>query len=334
MGVGVSTPGEAGPETALGPPAALDNEILERLGAIEGRLRDTQAMAARAYEASFRWPQVLEAVRAEPGYEAAYSGEPLVTVRVATYNASSLLCERALASLRRQTYSRWEAIVVGDACTDDTEDRVRALGDPRIRFLNLPFQGPYPEDDLARWYIAGSRPFNVALQQAAGQWIAPLDHDDEWDSDHIEVLLKEAQESRAELVYGRIRIVDTVSGAESEMGTWPPVRGQFGFLGALHHRGLRVFQYDENCRFADEPGDWNLMRRMWDAGVRFRFLDRPVATNYFTPRHRTFTTEQRMIEELRDWARQLEEARDWWRREAERFEAQLGAQTSSPGAGS
>ena len=34
---------------------------------------------------------------------------------------------------------------------------------------------------------------------------------------------------------------------------------------------------------AGEPGDWNLARRMWQAGVRFAFLDRIVTTYYWVP---------------------------------------------------
>jgi hypothetical protein len=289
----------------------IEHELLRRLDELERRLRDTQAMAARAYEAVLDWPRELIHMRAEPDYADAFGGEPLVSVRVATFNRGAILCERSLASLLSQTYSNWEALVVGDACTDDTEERVRALGDERIRFWNLPFRGPYPEEDRARWYVAGSGPANAALVAARGSWIAPLDDDDEWDPDHIEALLNEAQHTRAEVVYGRIRVVDEQTRETiQESGAWPPTMGQFGFLACIQHRGLARFHYDPNCRFADEPGDWNLARRMWDAGVRFAFIDRAVATNYFAPRHRTLTTEQRMIEELRGWSHELEATRD------------------------
>lgn len=278
---------------------------------LERRLRDTQAMAARAYESVLDWPRKVNEMRQEPDYGKPFEGEPLVSVRVATFNRGATLCERALASLLGQTYTNWQALVVGDACTDDTEERVSALGDDRIRFWNLPYRGPYPEEGRARWYVAGSAPANAALAAVEGDWIAPLDDDDEWDPDHIECLLNEAQHTRAELVYGRIRIVDEQTRQMTqEMGAWPPTMGQFGFLACIQHRGLGRFHYDPNCRFADEPGDWNLARRMWDAGVRFAFIDRAVATNYFTQRHDTLTTEQRMIEELRAWARELEATRD------------------------
>jgi glycosyltransferase involved in cell wall biosynthesis len=234
---------------------------------------------------------------------------------------SEILCDRALASLRRQTYERWEAVVVGDHCTDDTAERVASIGDPRIRFVNLPFRGPFPTHGRARWYVTGIRPYNVGLQRAKGQWIAMLDHDDQWEPFHLETLIGEAQRVRAEIVYARIRIIDAETGRESEMGRWPPELGEFGFLAALQHCGLRRFLYDENCRFADEPGDWNLARRLWEAGVRFWFVDRVIATHHYIRRFDDPTTEERMISELRGWAKELERARDWWRAKAEEHEA-------------
>jgi hypothetical protein len=297
--------------------------VLERLDELERRLRDTQAIATRTYEAQFRWPEVVAEIRSAADYDRAFEDDPLVTVRVATFNLGEILVERALASLLRQTYANWECIVVGDALADDTAERIRALGDDRIRFTNLEVRGPYPEDDRARWFVAGTGPMNAGAEAAAGAWIAALDHDDEWDDDHLEVLLREAQRTRAEVVYGRIRILDVQTGAETEMGEWPPVRGGFGFLGAIYHRGLNRIPYDLNARFADEPGDWNLARRLWDAGVRFQFLDRPVATNYFTPRHDALTTDQRVVEELRGWIVELEAARDRHLEDLARAQAEI-----------
>lgn len=300
------------------------NELLHRVRNIETELRNTQALVARAYERTFAWDRLLTEIRQSPGYGAGFEGEPLISVRVATFNLGEILCERALASLRRQTYERWEAHVVGDHCTDDTEERIRKLNDPRISFTNLPFRGPYPEDDKARWYVAGIPPANSSLLQANGAWIAALDHDDEWDDDHLTCLLAAAQEHRAEVAYGNLRIIDAATHEQTgEMGAWPPIRGQFGFLAALQHAGLRSFQYDPNCRFADEPGDWNLARRLWEVGVRFHYVDRAVATSYFTPRHATFTTEQSIIEDLRDWAAQLQEAVRFWKAQADRSAAEL-----------
>jgi Glycosyl transferase family 2 len=297
--------------------ALIQDEVLQRLADLERRLRDTQALTARTYESLQNWPSLLDEIRRDSHYEESFVKSPLITVRIATYNAADLLLGRAIRTLRAQSYDNWEAIIVGDANTDDTEVRVAALEDERIRYFNLPSRGPYPDDPLGLWYVAGTYGMNAGSDAARGAWIAPLDHDDEWEEDHLEVLLSAAQRERAEVVYGRIRVLDETNGTSTEMGAWPPARGDFGFLGALYHAGLARFRYDQNCRFADEPGDWNLARRMWDAGVTFYFLDRVVATQFFTPRHDTATFEQRTERELRKWIEELEAARDWWQASAE-----------------
>ena len=92
------------------------------------RLRRTQALTARVYEAQQRWPALLEAARAEPSYARAYEEpEPLVSVADLDVPLARHVVRRALASVLAQTHTRWEAIVVGDHCTDDTAERVAAL---------------------------------------------------------------------------------------------------------------------------------------------------------------------------------------------------------------
>jgi hypothetical protein len=262
-------------------------EQVQRTMDIQARARRTQALAARAYEAAFDWPGQLATIRSEAEYDGAWEeSEPLVSVRIATYNRADLLCERALASVRAQTYEHWEAIVVGDALTDDTEARIRAIGDPRIRFFNLPVRGPYPVDEFEHWLVGGTAPVNAALREVRGRWIAPLDDDDAWDDDHLEVLLEHARETGAELVYGRLRTSDAATGTplSHEVGSWPPAFTQFGIQAALFHGALRRFEYDSNALWIEESADWNLVRRLWDAGVRFSYLDRVVGTYFMTPR--------------------------------------------------
>ena len=231
---------DGGEPSRAAPEAEAARDLVARLAELDQRVADVQALTARIYERTFDWARELAAIRSAPDYEAAWDeSEPLVSVRIATYDNPELLCERALVSLRAQTYERWEAIVVGDAVTDDTEARVRAIGDPRIRFVNLPHRGPYPEDEYRQWLVAGIPAMNRGTREANGRWIAPLDHDDEWDADHMEVLLAEARRSRAELAYGQLRVRDAATGRPlpSIVGSWPPEYSKFGLQGAIYHAG-------------------------------------------------------------------------------------------------
>ena len=114
---------------------------------------------------------------------------PRVSIITATYNRSDVL-RWALASVRRQVYSDWEHIIVGDACTDDTEALVRSHDDPRVRFVNL-------ESNVGEQ----SGPNNVGLEMARGDLIAYLNHDDLWFADHLASLTAEIEALGADLVH-------------------------------------------------------------------------------------------------------------------------------------
>jgi glycosyltransferase involved in cell wall biosynthesis len=242
--------------------------------------------AFRSYEASFDFPGRLAAARARPDYERSYDAGPLVSVVLPTYNRAELLCERGLASVLRQSYERLDVIVVGNACTDDTVERVNALGDPRVRVVNLAYQAPGPEDDVRRWHNSGTAPINHGFALAAGAWIAVQHDDDEWDDDYLERVLGAAQRAHAEVAYCRARAVhgETGQALPFEVGAYPPVLGQFGTQFAVFHQALRLFGYDPACAWIGEPNDWNFARRMLDAGVRFEFVPEALATYHMTPR--------------------------------------------------
>ena len=55
---------------------------------------------------------------------------PLVTVMIPTFNAAGIL-PMALGSLLAQTYKNWEYIIIGDGCTDYTEEMVNS----NIKFM-------------------------------------------------------------------------------------------------------------------------------------------------------------------------------------------------------
>ncbi len=106
---------------------------------------------------------------------------PRVTVIIATYNWSEVL-PTSVGSVVRQTFRDFELLVVGDACTDDSEQVMERL----IK--------EHPDSDI-RWINcaqnAGSQygPNNEGIRQAHGEYIAYLGHDDLWLPHHLEVLV-------------------------------------------------------------------------------------------------------------------------------------------------
>ncbi len=47
-----------------------------------------------------------------------------------------------------------------------------------------------------RWMVAGTKPANKGIELCSGDWIAPLDDDDEFSEDHLDVLLNHAKVCR------------------------------------------------------------------------------------------------------------------------------------------
>lgn len=254
------------------------------------RVRRAQALTARTYEALQGWPELLASARAAEDYELAYTDpEPLVSIPIPTYHSPDTLCDRALASVLAQTYSNWEAIVVGDHCTDDTEERVRAIADSRISFHNLSVRERDPSDPWERWAIKGSVSRSTGIEMARGRWIAPLSHDDAWDPCHLVTLLEEARAQRAEVAYSRMRMVaaeDPALPVVRTVGVFPPTPGEWGWQSAIFHGALRFLRYDRTCALASEPNDWNLARRAWEAGVRFHCVPRTTVSLFVYDRQR------------------------------------------------
>ncbi len=103
---------------------------------------------------------------------------PLISVVIPTYNQASLL-RLALQSVMAQTHQNWEAIVINNHSSDDTENVVRSIHDQRISLINFANNG----------IIAASR--NLGIQQARGEYVAFLDSDDTWVPRKLEICLKQ-----------------------------------------------------------------------------------------------------------------------------------------------
>jgi glycosyltransferase involved in cell wall biosynthesis len=99
----------------------------------------------------------------------------LVSVIVPVLNGEYFI-SRTLTSILNQTYQRLEVIVVDDGSTDRTPSIVEAFArsDPRIKL----FSGPHAGVATAR---------NTAIARANGTLIAPVDADDLWHRQKIEL---------------------------------------------------------------------------------------------------------------------------------------------------
>lgn len=205
--------------------------------------------------------------------------DPLVSVLIHTYNRANIITERTIPSVLNQSYTNIEIIIVGDHCTDETERSIKALNDSRIKFYNLSKRGNYPQKKEDRWKVAGVVPANKAIELSSGEWIAPLDDDDEFSVDHIETLLKLALDNDYEMVYGKVKM-EKKPGIWIDLGSYPLRKGHISRIATLYHSKLKFFKYDIESWKYGEPADWNMWRRMKEAGVRIGFTDNVVGKHY------------------------------------------------------
>lgn len=98
---------------------------------------------------------------------------PRISILIPTYNRGYCI-EECLHSALAQGYAEIEIIVVDDASSDDTRERVARIGDPRLRyFAHEHNQG-------------GAAARNTGIRAARGDYIAFLDSDDRWLPDKLE----------------------------------------------------------------------------------------------------------------------------------------------------
>lgn len=218
--------------------------------------------------------------RETPQYQAAFDqAEPLVSICIATFNRAELLRERSLRSCLDQTYRNIEIIVVGDACTDDTERMMATVSDSRVRFVNLKQRGEYPEDPHLRWMVAGTAAVNHALGMASGHFITHLDDDDEHAPERLEVLLKSLIEKRADLVYHPFHF-------ETAHHKWRVNRARsFRYVNAttssiFYHQYFRSVPWDPMAYRFREPGDWNRLRKIRFLGAHIMRDPRILLSHY------------------------------------------------------
>lgn len=97
---------------------------------------------------------------------------PRFSIVIPAWNVERWLPE-TIASVRAQTVTDWELIVVDDGSTDGTAAIVKGQDDDRVRLISQPNSGV----SIAR---------NRGISEARGEFIAFLDADDLWSPTHLQ----------------------------------------------------------------------------------------------------------------------------------------------------
>jgi hypothetical protein len=283
--------------------AAFDARVADldaKLDAVARRIEDIAAACAQHGEQLRIATEILRTLHDEEAtnrvrlhelrrtaeYARAFDeADPLVSVVITTYDRAQLLCERSIPSVLEQTYQNFEIVVVGDGAPPEVLEALASLDEPRLRYVNMSVNGPYSDVPEHAWLAVGTPPFNRAIAEARGRWLAPLDDDDSFTPEHIERLLEAARERRLELVYGLLRC-NYPDGTQDFIGEFPPrtefteLRSSFGLQAALLHGGLRFMQMHLTDPLFGLANDVSLSRRMIRAGVQVGMISEVVSDYY------------------------------------------------------
>jgi glycosyltransferase involved in cell wall biosynthesis len=210
---------------------------------------------------------------------------PLVTVVIATFNSSRSL-KLTLESVLAQDFADYEVWVVGDACTDNSQDIVHSFGDKRLQWKNLS-------------HNSGSQgaPNNEGIRRARGEYIAYLGHDDLWFPWHLSNLISFIQKTNADLVHS-LSAMFSPRGLEYTVG--PPSIGRtyenhFVFPSSwLHHR--RVIEdcggWGDHLKLP-RGVDMDFQRRVHLAGKNILFYPRLSLLKFPSALWRTYALDSR-----------------------------------------
>src|SRR5690242_12951899 len=123
----------------------------------------------------------------------------MISVIIPAYNAERYLSQ-TVERVRSQTYDDWELIVVDDGSSDSTCEIVErfAKQDRRIRLVKQ-----------QNGRVAAARSRGIFECAEGTEFVAFLDHDDVWDSDALQTLLRPlALDAELPAAHGVARLID------------------------------------------------------------------------------------------------------------------------------
>lgn len=126
----------------------------------------------------------------------------LVSVVIPTKNRLKKL-ERAIRSVIEQDYANWELLVVDDKSEEDVHALVKSFRDNRIIYLLNSKSNS--NANVCR---------NIGMENANGEFVAMLDSDDEWLSNHLSDKVEFIKTNNCDGVFGSAYIFDGVNKKE------------------------------------------------------------------------------------------------------------------------
>lgn len=203
---------------------------------------------------------------------ASFKTKPLISVIMPLYNAPVKYLELAIESIQKQTYTNWELCMVDDGskdlrCVRFAEEKVKS--DPRVRFQRCERNGGI------------SAASNVALEMAAGEYIALIDQDDVVPNDAFFWFVKEInQHPDADFLYSDECKTDASEKIVPSCYYFKPDWSQFLLLNHMYTGHLTLYRTSLVRQIGgfrsqfDFSQDYDLALRMGDATTHIYHIER------------------------------------------------------------
>jgi glycosyltransferase involved in cell wall biosynthesis len=197
----------------------------------------------------------------------------------------------AIQSILRQSFKSFHLYVVGDGCTDDTENvvkKLQSLSPGKITWFNL-----RRNHGGGHWRHlkgdSGAAARNYGFHISKEPYIAYLDDDDMYHTDHLELLHKTLTAGDYDFVYSKgVFIYPQRGSRELIIGSEPPRYQGLGTNAIMHTRTIanrvmfsipspqREHGMDKGLWKSSKATlaahDWELIQRFLAAGGRWKFI--------------------------------------------------------------
>jgi glycosyltransferase involved in cell wall biosynthesis len=170
-----------------------------------------------------RFELASEAARATLTDELPPEG-PLVVICMATHEPPSMLFDKQIESIRRQTHRHFICVISDDASSERGWERIRrtVAEDARFTISRAP----------NRLGFYGNFERSLRLVPRDANYVALADQDDQWHEDKLEVLVRAIERSDAELAYSDMTIADE-AGRTLRTSYWGDRHNASSDLGSL-----------------------------------------------------------------------------------------------------
>ena len=119
----------------------------------------------------------------------------MFSIIIPTFNREKLL-NRALLSLRNQSYKNFEIIIVDDKSTDGSYEMIKTFNDLNIIYIKNSSNG----------IIANSR--NIGIRKSTQNYIAFLDSDDYWKKNKLEIIHEQIEKYNYEFIFHDMHLIN------------------------------------------------------------------------------------------------------------------------------